>query len=98
MSQKDISANMNPPNILGEPPVQNENMNLHEEPVQDEESSLFSIPTFGNYNSNGQVFAPTCTTFFNENKYLSMSEKKCAHPWKNVCLNSTVECIVFPQV
>ncbi len=31
MSQKEISANMNPPNILGEPPVQDEYMNPHEE-------------------------------------------------------------------
>jgi hypothetical protein len=43
MSQKDISANMNPPNILGEPPVQDEDMNLHEEPVENEERRLSSI-------------------------------------------------------
>jgi hypothetical protein len=28
MPQKDISANMNPPNILGEPPVQDEDINM----------------------------------------------------------------------
>jgi hypothetical protein len=50
MSQKDISANMNPQNILGEPPVQDEYMNLREKPVQDEESSLSSISTFGKNN------------------------------------------------
>ncbi len=97
MSQKDVSANMNLPNILGEPPVQDEDMNLHEEPVEDEERSLSSISTFGKNNSNGLLFAPTCTTCFNENKYLSMSEKMCAHPWKNACLNSTGEYIVFPS-
>ncbi len=34
MSQKEISANMNPPNILGEPPVQDEDMNPDEQPVE----------------------------------------------------------------
>ncbi len=43
MSQKDISANINLPKILGEQPVQDEDMNLHEEPVEDEERSLSSI-------------------------------------------------------
>jgi hypothetical protein len=52
MSQKEISANMNPPNILGEPPVQDENMNLHEEPVESEERSLFGMSTFGENNNN----------------------------------------------
>jgi hypothetical protein len=33
ISQKEISANMNPPNILGEPPVQDEDMNPDEQPV-----------------------------------------------------------------
>jgi hypothetical protein len=32
MSQKEISANMNPPNIHGEPPVHDEVMNLQEKP------------------------------------------------------------------
>jgi hypothetical protein len=36
MSQKEISANMNPPNILGEPPVQDEDMNPDEQPVEGE--------------------------------------------------------------
>jgi hypothetical protein len=88
---------MDPPNILGEPTVQDEDINLHEEPIQDEESSLSSISTFGKNHDNGLLFAPTCTTCFNENKYLSISEKKCAHSWKNVCLNSTGEYIVFPS-
>jgi hypothetical protein len=55
MSQNDISANMNPPNILGEPPVHDEDMNLREEPVEDEERSLSSILTFGKNNNNGRA-------------------------------------------
>jgi hypothetical protein len=43
---KDISANMTRLNILGEPPIQNEDIDLHEEPVEDEERSLSSISTF----------------------------------------------------
>jgi hypothetical protein len=75
MSQKEISANMNPPNNLGEPPVQDEDMNLHEQPVEGEERSLSDISTFGQNNNNRLLFAPTCTTCFNKNKYLSTSEK-----------------------
>jgi hypothetical protein len=97
MSQKDISAKINPPNILSEPPVQDEDMNLHEQPVEGEERSLSGMSTFGQNNNNGLLFAPTCTTGFNENKYLSTSEKKCALQWKNECLNSTGEYILFPS-
>jgi hypothetical protein len=75
MSQKEISANMNPPNILGEPPVQDEDMDLHEQPVEGEERSLSGISTFGKNNNNGLLFAPTCTTCFNKNKNLSASKK-----------------------
>jgi hypothetical protein len=96
MSQNEFSKNINSQNILGEPPVQDEDKNIWEEPVQDKESSLSSISTFTKNYNNGQLFAPTCITCFDENKYISMSEKKCAHPWKNVCLNSTGEYIVFP--
>ncbi len=75
MSQKEISANMNPPNILGEPPVQDEDMNPDEQPVEGEERSLSGIPTFGKNKNNWLLFAPTCTTCFNKNKYLSTSKK-----------------------
>jgi hypothetical protein len=71
---------MNQQIILGEPPVQDEDMNLWEEPFQEEESSLSGISTFAKNNDNGLLFSPTCTTCFDENKYLCMSEKKCAHP------------------
>ncbi len=97
MSQKEISANMNPPNILGEPPVQDEDMNPHEQPVEGEERSHSCMSTFGENNNNGLLFAPTCTTCFNKNKYLSTSKKKCSHQWNNECLNSTGEYILFPS-
>jgi hypothetical protein len=96
MSQKEISANMNPPNIPGEPPVQDEDMNRDEQPIEGEERSLSSISTFGKNNNNGLLFAPTCTTCFNENKYLSTSKKKCVHQWNNECFNSTGEYVLFP--
>jgi hypothetical protein len=75
ISQKEISANMNPPNILGEPPVQDENMNPYEQPVEGEERSLSGISTFGENNNNGLLIAPTCTTCFNKIKYLSTLKK-----------------------
>jgi hypothetical protein len=79
MSREKISANMNPPNILGEPPVQDEDMNPDEQPVEGEETSLSGHLTYGKNNNNGLLFAPTCITCFNKNKYLSTSEKKCVH-------------------
>jgi hypothetical protein len=96
MSQKKISANMNPPNILGEPPVQDEDMNPDEQPVEGEETSLSGHSTYGENNNNGLLFAPTCITCFNKNKYLSTSKKKCVHQWENKCLNSTGEYVLFP--
>jgi hypothetical protein len=96
MSQKEISANMNPPNILGEPPVQDEDMNPDEQPVEGEETSLSGHSTYGKNNNNGLLFAPTCITCFNKNKYLSTSKKKCVHQWDNECLNSTGEYVLFP--
>ncbi len=80
MSHKEISANMNPPNIHGEPPVHDDVMNLHEKPVDGKETSLFSMSIFGENDNNGLLFAPTCTTCFNENKYLLPSEKKVFAP------------------
>ncbi len=55
---------MNLQTVLGEPPAQDEDMNLWEETGQDEESSLFSISTFAKNNDNGLLFAHTCTTCF----------------------------------
>jgi hypothetical protein len=75
MSQKQIAVNMNPSNINLEPPVHNEVMNLHEKHVDSKERSLSSTSILGENNNNGLLFAPTCTTCFNENKYLLMSKK-----------------------
>ncbi len=66
---------MNPQNILGEPPVQDEDMNPDKQPVGGEETSLSGHSTYGKNNNNGLLFAPTCITCFNKNKYLSTSEK-----------------------
>jgi hypothetical protein len=88
---------MNPQNINLEPPVHDEVMNLHEKPVDGKERSLSSTSILGENNNNGLLFAPTCTTCFNENKYLLMSEKKCSHQWTNECLNKTGKYILFPS-
>ncbi len=95
MSQKQIAANMNLPNINLEPPVHDEVVNLHEKPVDGKERSLSSTPILGENDNNELLFAPTCTTCFNENKYLLMSKKKCSHQWANECLNRTGEYIIF---
>jgi hypothetical protein len=97
MSQKQIAANMNPPNINFEPPVHDEVMNLHKKPVDGKERSLSSTSILGKNDNNGLLFAPTCTTCFNENKYLLMSEKKCSHQWTNEYLNRTGKYIIFPS-
>ncbi len=97
MSQKEISANMNPQNIHGEPPVHDEVMNLHKKPVDGKETSLSSMSILGKNDNNGLLFAPACTTCFNENKYLLPSEK-------NVCTNGLMSALTalestlfFPQ-
>jgi hypothetical protein len=70
-------------------------MNLHEKSVDGKERSLSSKSILGEKDNNGLLFAPTCTTCFNENKYLLMSEKKCSHQWTNESLNRTGEYIIF---
>ncbi len=72
-------------------------MNPDKQPVEGEESSRSGISTFDKNNNNGLLYAPTCTTYFNKNKYLSMSKKKCAHQWNNECLYSTGEYVLFPS-
>ncbi len=52
MSQNQIAANMNPPNIDLEPPVHDEVMNLHKKPVDGKESSLSSTSILGENNNN----------------------------------------------
>ncbi len=51
----------------------------------------------GEEDINGLMFAPTCSTCFNENKYLLVSEKKCSHKWSNESLNNPGDYIVFPS-
>ncbi len=97
MSQKEISANMNPPNILGEPPVHDEDMNLHKQPVEGEERSLPGMSTFGQNNNNGLLFAPTCTTCFNKNKYLSTSENSVPTNGIMSALIALKSTFFFPQ-
>ncbi len=97
MSQEEVAANMNPPNIHFEPPVHDEVMNLHKKPVDDQERSLSSVSIVGEKDNNGLLFAPTCTTYFNEDKFLLISEKKCSHQWTNESLNITGKCIIFPS-
>jgi hypothetical protein len=97
MSQKKISAITNSPNILGEPPVQDEDMNLHEQPVKGEERSLSGISTFGQNNNNGLLFAPTCTTCFNKNKYLSTSKKSVPTNGIMSALIALERMFFFPQ-
>jgi hypothetical protein len=88
---------MNPPNILGEPPVQDEDINLHEQPVEGEERSLSSISTFGQNNNNGLLFAPTCTTCFNKNNYLSTSDKSVPTNGIMSALIALESKLFFPQ-
>ena len=51
----------------------------------------------GEEDNNGLLFAPTCSTCFNANKYLLISEKKCSHEWINESLNNPGDYIVFPS-
>jgi hypothetical protein len=50
-------------------------MNPDEQPVEGEERSLSIISTFGRNNNKGLLFAPTCTTCINKNKFLPTSKK-----------------------
>ncbi len=73
MSQEEVAANMDPPNIHFEAPVHDEMMNLHEKPVDGQERNLSSMSIVGEQDNNGLLFASTCSTCFNENKYLLVS-------------------------
>ncbi len=97
MSQKEISTNMNPPNILGELPLQDEDMNPDKQPVEGEERSLSGISTFGKNNNNGLLFAPTCTTCFNKNRYLSTPEKSVSTNRIMSALIAMESMFFFPQ-
>ncbi len=75
MPQEEVAANMNPPNIHFEPPVYDDAMNMHVTPLDDEERSLSSVSIVGEQDNNGVLFALTCSTCFNENKYLLISKR-----------------------
>ncbi len=51
----------------------------------------------GEEDNNGLLYAPTCSTCFNVNKYLLVSEKKCSQGWINESLNNPGDYIVFPS-
>jgi hypothetical protein len=50
-------------------------MNLHKKLVDGEERILSGMSLVGENNNNGLLFAPTCTTCFNENKFIQMLKK-----------------------
>jgi hypothetical protein len=53
MSQKEVAANMKPPNLHFEPLIHDEVMNLHKKPVDCKERSLSSVSIVGENNNNG---------------------------------------------
>ncbi len=94
MSQKDISANMNPQNIL--------DAGWRHESAQGtcsgwKEQSVQHF-NFSQNNNNRLLFAPTCTICFNENKYLSMSEKSVPTHEKMYASIELESTLFFPQV
>jgi len=72
-------------------------MNMDETLLDDQKRTLSSVSIVGEEDNNGLLFAPTCSTCFNANKYLLVSEKKCSHEWINESLNNPGEYIVFPS-
>ena len=54
------------------------NMNPHS--FHEKRTSLSSVSLVGEEDNNGLLFAPTCTTCFNENKYLLCRPKKVFAP------------------
>jgi hypothetical protein len=88
---------MNPPNIHGEPPVHDEVINLQEKPDDGKETSMSSMSIFGENDNNGLLFAPTCTTCFNENKYLLPSKKSVRTNELMSVLTALESTLLFPQ-
>jgi hypothetical protein len=97
MSQKEISANMNQPKILGDQAVQDEDMNPDEQPVEGKETTLSGHSTYGKNKNNGLLFAPTCITCFNKNRYLSTSEKSVSTNGIMSALITLESMLFFPQ-
>ncbi len=97
MSHEEVAANLNPPRIHFELSQHDDAMNMDETPLDDQKRSLSSVSIVGEEDNNGLLFAPTCSTCFNANKYLLVSEKKCSHEWINESLNNPGDYIVFPS-
>jgi hypothetical protein len=72
MSHEEVAANMNPPRIHFELPQHDDAMNMDKTPLDDQKRSLSSMSIVG---ENGLLFAPTCSTCFNANKYLLVSKR-----------------------
>jgi hypothetical protein len=79
MSHEEVAANMNPPRIHFELPQHDDVMNMDETPLDYQKRILSSMSIVGEEDNNGLLYAPTCSTCFNANKYLLVSEKKCSH-------------------
>ncbi len=76
MSHEEIAANMNPHSFHFKIPQHDDAMNMDKTPLDDEKRmSLPSVSLVGEEDNNGLLFAPTCSTCFNANKYLLVSEK-----------------------
>ncbi len=97
MSHEEVAANMNPPRIHFEIPQHDDAMNMDETPLHDQKRTLSSVSIVGEEDKNGLLFAPTCSTCFNANKYLLVSEKKCSHKWINESLNNPGDYLVSPS-
>jgi hypothetical protein len=69
-------------------------MNPDEQPVEGEETILSGHSTYGKNNNNGLLFAPTCITCFDKNKYLSTSKKSVSTNGKMSALIA-LECMLF---
>ena len=97
MSQEEVAAKMNPHGIDFEPPQHDDAMNMDKMPLDDQKRSLSSVSIVGEEDNNGLLFAPTCSTCFNANKHLLVSEKKCSHEWINESLNNPGDYNLFPS-
>ena len=75
MSHEGVAANMNLPRIHFEITQHNDAMNMDKTPLDDQKRTLSSMSIVGEEDNNGLLFALTCSTCFNANKYLLVSEK-----------------------
>jgi hypothetical protein len=73
MSHEEVAAKINPPRIHFKIPQHDDTMNMDKTPLDDQKRSLSSMSVVGEEDNNGLLFAPTCSTCFNVNKYLLVS-------------------------